>query len=262
MTGREPELWLTVDGFSVPVWVSRGSSRPARVVVTSHGLTNNHEDAPLFGDLRSALARADDTTLVEFDYPGSGRADGTLVDKRLSTLRRTLVAVAERTRAELAPGAPLAIVARSMGGTIALSTFPDVRPDRLAVMSPPFALVANIGGLRGLQATDGTYPLPSWAAPSGQVKGETSLCQAFYDELPAEEERLRRGVAEATNVLLVASTEDPKVGATEMEQLWQLLARPGNRREVVAADHNYTIGQETVVTLLTGWITAEEAATA
>jgi pimeloyl-ACP methyl ester carboxylesterase len=252
---RDPELWLTCDGFAVPVWVTRSREPTARVLITSHGLTNDHHDAPLFAALRVELEREGATTLVEFDYPGSGRADGTLVDKRLELLRHTLVAVAARVRDEFAP-VPIVVLGRSMGGTVALSALPELRPDGLIVMSPPYKLTVSLGRLQGGQADDGTYPLPAWSQPSGQVKGAVALSGEFFAELEEEERRVRHAAASAANVLLVDSTQDPKVHAEEMAELWADLPDDrGNARRTFDTDHNYESEQPATVRALVERIT-------
>jgi pimeloyl-ACP methyl ester carboxylesterase len=248
-----PSTQLRVDGFAVPVWICSGA-HPRRIVVTSHGLTNDHGDAPMFAELRNALNERDDTVLVEFDYPGSGAADGELSDKHLSLLRKALIAVVEHAQG-LAPNLPLLIVARSMGGTVALGAFREIEPDGLAMLSPPFRLVENLGRLRGDHDDDGNYPLPPWAAPSGQVKGALTIRSLFYEELPEEERRLRDAAHAARNVLLVASTEDPKVPRGEMDQLWEALdGGTGNRRHIFVTDHNYESVRGEVVALLVDWL--------
>lgn len=246
--------WLEVDGFRVPVWTSPTAAKTARIVVTSHGLTNDHRDAPLFEPLRNAFRKDSETMLVEFDYPGSGEADGELADKRFRLLRRALATVVSRAREVTGEGVPVAIVGRSIGGTIALSSFPDVRPSRLAVMSPPFALTRTLGPLRERRQADGLFPLPDWAAPSGQVKGAPALSEEFFGELDEEERRLRAAAATATNVLLVASSSDPKVSADDSAALWaQLSQQDGNERHLFEADHNYENVSELVVPLLVNW---------
>ncbi|HET8813984.1 MAG TPA: alpha/beta fold hydrolase, partial [Solirubrobacterales bacterium] len=255
MNEDPPSTRLQVAELSFPLWVRSGGASPTRVVVLSHGLTNDHRDAPLFDDLRRTFMEGGDTVVVDFDYPGSGSADGELVDKRLSILRAALVGVFEFTREHVDDQLPIALVGRSIGGTVALSASPEVRPARLAVMSPPFELSTNLGALRGERSPDGSYPLPEWAQPSGQVKGEVALSSAFYDELEDEEKRLRESVRGARNVFLISSTEDPKVRSGEMDALWELLASdPTNQRAVLATDHNYNSVKGEVTRMLAEWL--------
>jgi len=249
-----PSLWLDVAGRAVPVWVHL-PAQLSRVVVTSHGLTNDHRDAPLFSDLRRRLLADGGWAIVEFDYPGSGLADGEFTDKRFALLRSALEEVVSKARTEIAPGSPLAIVARSLGASIALSTAPVTRPERMVVMSPPFELTRNIASLRGEPNAAGNFPLPPWAPPSGQVKGVPALAPEFFDELDDEARRIRRSVERITNTLLVSSTEDPKVEAAEMQRLWEAIeAGDGNRHMVVGSDHNYETVADSVTDAIESWI--------
>jgi pimeloyl-ACP methyl ester carboxylesterase len=247
-------VWTDVQGYATPVWVCGDPNAPL-AVITSHGLTNDHRDAPLFDEFRNVIATTRDVALVEFDYPGSGDADGEFRDKRLALLRAALVAVAQLVRREFGPDTRVAIVGRSVGGTVALASYPEVRPVSVVVMSPPYRLVENLGNLRERPASDGSYPLPSWAQPSGQIKGVPALSREFFDELPNEERRLHAAVASASRVLLIASTEDPKVPAAELESLWRALAAdPSNSREVFHTDHNYSSVRKAVVRRLRRWL--------
>jgi alpha-beta hydrolase superfamily lysophospholipase len=250
----KPSLWLDVAGRRTPVWV-HAPERPARAVITSHGLTNDHRDAPLFGDLRRDLLEDGDTVVVEFDYPGSGLADGELKDKRFHILRMALEGVVSHVKREIAPGLPVSIVGRSIGGTVALATAPESRPARMALMSPPFELTRNIASLKGDVDAEGLFPLPYWAAPSGQVKGARSLSDEFFEELEVEERRVRKAAVEVTDTLLVSSTEDPKVESEEMKRLWELLSsRSGNHHMVVESDHNYEAVADSVRSAIKAWI--------
>ena len=250
-----PQLWLHLGDIGFPLWLHHQGGVPEQVVILSHGLTNDHNDAPLFEDLREALRGDERTIVVDFDYPGSGIADGRLVDKRLSVLRAALRKVFAHVRAELGDHLPVAVVGRSIGGSVALAVSPETRPERIAVMSPPFELVVNLGALRGPQSAEGVYPLPPWAQPSGQVKGEVALSAQFYDELESEERRLKEAVRGAGNVFLISSTEDPKVRAWEMDALWDALRNnPSNQRAVLATDHNYDSVRGEVTRMLTDWL--------
>lgn len=250
--GEAPSFWLDVEHCRVPVWVSGAGTE--RVVITSHGLTNDHRDAPLFKSMRDQLLRQGGTRVIEFDYPGSGAADGELKDKRFWILHRALEAVVSAARNDVA-GAPVAIVARSMGGTVALATAPATQPSRMALMSPPYELTRNIAALRGEPNSEGLYPLPAWAPPSGQVKGVPALSPEFFEELDREEEQVMAAARTAVNTLLISSTEDPKVESDEMQRLWGVLSRERtNKHLIVDSDHNYETAGEEVQQAIISWI--------
>jgi hypothetical protein len=253
---REPDCWLDVSGFAVPLWLRGSIEKANRVVILSHGLTNDHRDAPLFGDVRGAFSDDESTTLIDFDYPGSGIADGELIDKRLSVLRETAIAVAHYARERLFhESIPMSAIGRSIGATVLLSVSPQIRASRLALMSPPFELVRSLGPLQGERSADDDYPLPEWAEPSGQVKGRAALSQDFYEELETEEARVRESAASASNVLLISSTEDPKVQASEMDALWVLLSEdPNNSRTIFASGHNYDSVRQEATGAVVRWI--------
>jgi len=253
---REPDCWLDVSGFAVPLWLRGSVKKAKRVVILSHGLTNDHRDAPLFGDVRQAFSEDETTTLIDFDYPGSGIADGKLIDKRLSILRETAIAVAHHARMRSSHRSlPISAIGRSLGATVLLSVSPQIQVSRLALMSPPFELVRSLGPLQGERSADGGYPLPEWAEPSGQVKGRAALSYDFYEELEAEEARAREAAVRAGNILLISSTEDPKVQASEMDALWSVLSEnPSNSRAIFASDHNYDSVRQEVTDMAVRWV--------
>jgi esterase/lipase len=254
---READSWLEVSGFAVPLWLRGSMENAKRIVILSHGFTNDHRDAPLFGDIRRAFSDDDRTMLIDFDYPGSGSADGEFTDKRLSVLRKTVIAVAQYARKQLPHGesVPISAIGRSLGATILLSVSQQIRPSRLALMSPPYELMQSLGPLQGERSADGYYPLPDWAKPSGQVKGRVALSYDFYEELEPEEARVRDAAASAGNVLLISSTEDPKVQASEMDALWHVLSEnPSNSRSIFASDHNYNSVRHEVTDAVVRWV--------
>lgn len=254
---RVPDHWLEVSGFAVPLWVRGGAEEAKQVVILSHGFTNDHRDAPLFSDIRGAFSEDGSTTLLDFDYPGSGSADGEFTDKRLSVLRETATAVAQYAREHFSRerSIPISAIGRSLGATILLSASPQIRPSRLALMSPPYELVQSLGPLQGERSADGFYPLPDWAKPSGQVKGRVALSYDFYEELEAEEARVRDAAASAGNVLLISSTEDPKVQTSEMDALWDILSEnPSNSRTTFASDHNYNSVRQEATDAAVRWV--------
>src|SRR5687768_11644122 len=65
------------------------SDRLGACAVLCHGLTNHHEDAPMFDVLRRALLDAG-VDVFMFDFFGSGRSDGLFRDKTWSTMRQNL----------------------------------------------------------------------------------------------------------------------------------------------------------------------------
>src|SRR5689334_11819175 len=70
-------------------WAPSGLRANAVSVVMCHGLTNHHEDAPMFSVLRDRFLKAG-LGVFMFDFIGSGKSEGLFQDKTWSGMRRNL----------------------------------------------------------------------------------------------------------------------------------------------------------------------------
>lgn len=218
-------------------------SRARTTVVMSHGLTNHHDDAPMFMLLRDMLVE-DGFDVFMFDYFGSGESDGLFHDKTFSIMRHNL-GTALDVAADIVPANHLALVGRSVGASIAAFYLTDPRVDCAVLASPVLHLVDRFASIR----TDRRLrfvEMPEWLERSGQIKGAWELNQMFFEELAPTEQGIALAVEGATGVMVLQGLMDGKVSARNAEGVFDLLAEPRKLDLLEGADHYYT-GMEKMV---------------
>lgn len=230
------------------MWQSEADGAP--YVVMSHGLTNHHEDAPMFERLRSHFVSAG-LGVFMFDYFGSGESDGDFREKTWTGMRQNLAdaldLVEERT------SRPIALVARSVGASIAGFFAKDARLCCSVLASPVLYLIDRFGSIPGPDSGE-IVQMPENLERSGQIKGAWELNRRFFDELRDTEQALAEAVDGARNVLVIHGNDDPKVSSTNSERLYELLAEPKRFVAVEGADHYYTGVEAQVVEASTAWV--------
>jgi uncharacterized protein len=240
------------------LWRPQSSDPALPHVLMSHGLTNNHADAPLFGDLRERLL-TDGMPVFMFDYFGSGGSDGAFQDKTWSNQRQNLADAIDFLRTEVmeSPGR-IAVFGRSVGATLCgfFLRLPEV--SCAAMVSTPVSLEAVFGRYRS-RAIDGYVSMPEDLERSGQIRGEWKLPVQFFSELAAVEGELRSALRGATGVLVVQGLADAKVPVDEADRLFAELAEPKQLARIAAADHYYTGQEQEVVELVSNWFRREAA---
>ncbi len=250
------EFTFTSGGADLFGVLDRVDDRPigdGRLVLLSHGLSNNHADAPMFSKLRDQLLSRGIAAL-SFDYFGSGRSDGTVADKSWTLLRANLEdALCEAERLGAHPSRTY-LVGRSVGATIAAFYAADPRVHGTVLASPVFFVESQFAPYFSTALDSGPVDMPATLQPSGQLKGKWALSREFQQELTSTETELRRAVTGATNVLVLHGAQDTKVTPENGQGLFELVAEPRGFRLIENGDHNYTGVEETVVDAIVEWI--------
>jgi len=215
-----------------------GSSPSAKnLIVMCHGLTNNHNDAPLFAEMREALLK-DGYSLALFDFYGSGNSDGYFHEKSLGVLRKNLSDVLDflstsRTDSQIA------IFGRSVGGTICAFFLADPRIKAAVLASPPTKLTAAFMPLYS-EPIGGFVHLPNRTKRSGQIKGDWKLPVSFFEELTPLTEDLQRIALSSCPTLMMQGGKDSKVDVENTKQYYDLLSGPKRWLFFPSGDHEYT----------------------
>lgn len=123
------------DGLAYALWLPEGEARPEAGVVVLHGADSGQESH--FDFARAALATG--LAVLTYDQRGHGASEGALDGRMVSDV----VAMADRLRAALAPGAPIALRGSSMGGFLAIAAAAPARAGAVVAICP-----ASAGGLR------------------------------------------------------------------------------------------------------------------
>lgn len=235
------------------VWPARHGSVPATYVVMSHGLTNHHEDAPMFELLRDRFV-ANGLGVFMFDYFGSGKSDGLFQDKTWSGMRANLADALDFVQStRLQSGGHFVLVARSVGASVAGFFARDPRVVCTVLASPVLYLVDRFGDIRKPGST-GVVRMPESLERSGQIKGEWALNQEFFDELWETEHELASAIANAQRVLLLHGDDDPKVAEANSVQIYELLAEPKRYVRISGGDHYYTGREDEVTGAILDWV--------
>lgn len=251
------EASLTSRGARLQGYLWRAVERigEAPLVVMCHGLTNNHNDAPLFAETRDALLEKGFSVFM-FDFFGSGNSQGEFCDKTLSLLRQNLGDVLSFVEREgLAKGKDLGLFGRSVGGTISSFFAKDPRVGAVVLASPPFVLTQSFSKLYS-PPREGYVSLPETIQRSGQIKGEWKLNAGFFNELESLQEALVQAVDGAMRVLVTQGVRDNKAALESTRKLFELLREPKEFRLLPDADHEYHGFERDVVTHATEWLKA------
>lgn len=226
---------------------------PSTYVVMSHGLTNHHDDAPMFGLLRESFL-ASGFGVFMFDYFGSGKSDGQFEDKTWSGMRQNLadaLDLVEKTLLER--DSSIALVARSVGASTAGFFAKDPRIACTVLASPVLHLMDRFASIRS-PGSEGLVRMPESLERSGQIKGEWASSQRFFDELEQTERELTEAVRGAQRVLVLHGDDDPKVAASNSHGIFQLLDDPKRYVGVEGGDHYYTGREKDVVDETLAWV--------
>lgn len=229
-----------------------GAPRDATVVLC-HGLTNHHDDAPMFGLLRDGLLAAGYDVFL-FDFYGSGQSDGTFRDKTWTGMRQNLADALDTLHEELPVSAGrVALVGRSVGASVAGYFLKDERIACSVLASPVLLLETQFGPYRS--DPDGGYVrMPEYVERSGQIKGDWVMNEQFFDELVPAEHELIEAVTGASRVLVMHGHGDPKVKTVHSERLMQLLADPKMYIGVDEGDHYYTGHEDEAGSATLDWL--------
>ena len=190
-----------------------------------------------------------------FDYFGSGRSDGLFQEKTWSSKLRANLADAlgliQSTR--LQPGGAIALVARSVGASIAGFFAKDPRVVCTVMASPVLYLVERFGDIRR-PGTTGVVRMPESLERSGQIKGDWALNEEFFDELAKTELELTSAITGAQRVLVLHGDDDPKVAEANSARILELLAGPKRYVRVSGGDHYYTGREDEVTRATVDWV--------
>ncbi len=235
------------------LWRPESLTTPQPYVLMAHGLTNSHEDAPLFGLLRDRLLRAGCAVFM-FDFYGSGNSEGTFPEKTWRNQRQNLADAITYLADELAtPDDPIALFGRSVGGTLCSFFLQHPRITCAVVASPPVLLEEGFGRYRS-RAVDGFVHMPPDLDRSGQIRGDWRLREEFFDDLVRTEKELRIAASGARRVLVTHGAADPKVERQNSSDLFGLLAEPKRCLLIEDADHYYNGAEANVVEAAAEWI--------
>ncbi len=254
MTETYEESTFLSGGAELRSFLWRPSTRaPLTWVLMAHGLTNSHEDAPLFAELRTKLL-LDGHAVFTFDFLGSGLSEGAFEDKTWENQRQNLAdGIDALTRTVAGPADRIALFGRSVGGTLCSFFLNDPRVSCGVISSPPVNLVACFGGYRS-RAIGGYVHMPSEVERSGQIRGDWKLPEEFFDALASTEEDLKLAARSATHVLVTHGGGDPKVHVDNSLTLFELLAEPKQFILVDGANHYYGGREQEVVASAANWI--------
>jgi pimeloyl-ACP methyl ester carboxylesterase len=230
-----------------------GFRRDASVVMC-HGLTNHHEDAPMFGLLRANLLAAGFDVFM-FDFYGSGRSDGQFEDHTWTGMRQNLADMLDATHERLPlPAGRMSLVSRSVGASIAGYFLKDPRVGCSVLASPVLFLRYQFEPYRS-PAVDGFVELPDSVERSGQIKGPWRLRDQFFDELEQCEIELLEAVAGAERVLVMHCGADPKVQTRHSSELMALLGDPKEYLFIEGGDHYYSGHEQEAGEATVSWLT-------
>lgn len=238
-------------GGSLACYALGERSQDGPVVVFSHGLTNDHSDAPLFASLATRLVGLG-VTVVMFDYFGSGASPGQFRDKTLTKLRTNLGDVVNAVKRG-GYGDRMGLFGRSVGGTMCAFFARDPAVSCTVLASVPFDLNAAFGPLRGASSAAHVRLPKDTHPPSGQLKGPYELSQEFFDELPSLTADLHASLRGAPRVLVLHGSADAKVETTHAAQLLGILGHDSDGITITGAGHNYEGDEHEVVELATDW---------
>ena len=238
-------LW---GGLANPDGTSHGS------VVLCHGLTNHHDDAPMFGLLQDKLTQAGYAVFM-FDFYGSGRSDGLFHDKTWSIMRTNVADALNVCQQRFgAEAGGMALAGRSVGASLAGYFAKDQRIACSVLASPVLLLTSQFAPYRSEPAADGYVRLPDYVERSGQIKGEWEINETFFDELGPFERDLTEAVADAQRVLVMHGKGDPKVKTLHSEQMMELLGDPKRYLGVEDGDHYYSGHEYEAADATVAWI--------
>lgn len=130
----EPDVVIAADGARLGLSTWTAATEPWAVVVAAHGM-NDYANAFHIAARRWAEAGV---TTYAYDQRGFGRSPGRGIWAGEDLLVEDLRTVTALARARH-PGAIIAVVGESMGGSVAVTAFAGERPpaaDRLVLMSP------------------------------------------------------------------------------------------------------------------------------
>ena len=127
------------DGLAYALWLPAGPERPAAGVVVLHGADSAKESH--YDYARAALATG--LAVTSFDQRGHGASEGALDGRMISDV----VAMADRLRETLVPGAPIALRGSSMGGFLAIAAAQRARAAAVVAICP----ASGAGLRRGLE---------------------------------------------------------------------------------------------------------------
>jgi alpha-beta hydrolase superfamily lysophospholipase len=237
-------------------WPARGSEPATTYVVMSHGLTNHHEDAPMFELLRDRFLERR-LGVFMFDYFGSGKSDGSFEEKTWSGMRQNLADALDLVSATMiGSDASIALVARSVGASIAALFVKDPRVSCSVLASPVMHLIERFGYIPG-PGNEEPVAMPDNIERSGQIKGRWALNRRFFDELETTEREIEKAVTGASDVLVIHGERDPKVAVSNSQRLFELLSEPKRFLGVEGADHYFTgveaIAADTAVEWVAGY---------
>ena len=128
------------DGLAYALWLPEHEARPEAGVLVLHGADSSKESH--YDYARAALALG--LAVMSFDQRGHGASEGALDGRMISDV----VAMGDRLRDALAPGAPMALRGSSMGGFLAIAATQRARAAAVVAICP----ASGSGLRRGLQS--------------------------------------------------------------------------------------------------------------
>lgn len=222
-------------------------------VVLSHGLTNSHEDAPLFAYVTESLLEAGHDVLL-FDYVGSGLSGGSFEDKTFSAMRRNLDDVLTHMQMARTGQGSLALFGRSVGGTLAAFHAKHSAVRTTVVVSAPLDLEATFRPTYTELTSDGFVYLDRRYAPSGQLRGQYRLRQAFYEELEPLTNELYEAVRGCRHLLVMQGGADQKVPLDQGQKFMELAGEPKRYVEIAGTGHDFAGAEHEVAAHLLAWL--------
>jgi len=240
----------TIYGFRA---AADAATRLDASAILCHGLTNHHEDAPMFGLLSRRLVEAG-VDVYMFDFFGSGRSDGIFRDKTWSTMRQNLADALDAIEATFSlPPGRTALVGRSVGASIVANFLKDPRIGCSVLASPVVLLRMQFEPYRS-PAENGYVRMPESVERSGQIKGDWILTEQFFDELEQAERDIIAAATGAERVLVMHCDGDPKVKTKHSTTLLELLGEPKRYLSVADGDHYYTGHEEQAAEATVSWV--------
>ena len=201
------------DGLAYALWLPDAERRPEAGVVVLHGADSTKESH--YDYARAALATG--LAVMAFDQRGHGASEGALDGRMISDV----VAMADRLREALAPGAPIALRGSSMGGFLAIAAAQRARAAAVVAICP-----ASGGGLRrGLESR-----AFSFRADHEQLA-----------ELLATIELASVVQALEVPLLLLHAQGDERVPVQHSRELAALATAPGSRLIEVPGGHHRSV---------------------
>ena len=126
-------VFLKNDGQEI-FTVVHDAGKDTPVVVMFHGFTGNHiENRFIFARLSRELEKVGISS-IRFDFRGSGNSEGTFEDMTLSSEASDAKIVVEYAKKRF--GDNLGVLGLSMGGTIALLTAREIKPNAMCLWAP------------------------------------------------------------------------------------------------------------------------------